>query len=125
MEGNQHEEYSRQWKKAQELANQHLFKAQTKQKKYYDDGTKSVKYNPGDLVLLKAPPQARKFRNRWNGPFKIIRGFSEITYEIQNITNEKQKSIVPCNRLKPYIARDVPAKQEQEIVREKSRNDSH
>ncbi|KZS00040.1 Uncharacterized protein APZ42_003843, partial [Daphnia magna] len=55
MEGNQHEEYSRQWKKAQELANQHLFKAQTKQKKYYGDGTKSVKYNPGDLVLLKAP----------------------------------------------------------------------
>ncbi|KZR96634.1 Uncharacterized protein APZ42_008916, partial [Daphnia magna] len=35
--------------KAQELANQHLFKAQTKQKKYYDDGTKNVKYNTSDL----------------------------------------------------------------------------
>ena len=98
----QHEEFSLQWNKAQELANQHLFKAQTRQKRYYDEGTKSIKYNINDMVLLKAPPSAGKFINRWNGPFIITRSFSDITYEIQDISNKKQKSIVHCNRLKPF-----------------------
>ncbi|KZS02684.1 Uncharacterized protein APZ42_000181 [Daphnia magna] len=50
--------YSQQWEKAQTLAREHLFKSQTRQKKYYDVTTKIIKYNIGDYVLLKAPPAA-------------------------------------------------------------------
>ncbi|KAI9552560.1 hypothetical protein GHT06_020414 [Daphnia sinensis] len=103
---NDHELYFRKWKSAQKLAREHLFKAQTKQKRYYDEGTKGVKYNVGELVLLKAPPAAGKFINRWNGPFKIIRNFSDITYEIQSLNDKKQKSIVHVNRLKFYTPRE-------------------
>ena len=40
--------YSQQWEKAQKLAREHLFKSQTRQKKYYDVTTKIIKYNIGD-----------------------------------------------------------------------------
>ncbi|KAI9549992.1 hypothetical protein GHT06_007060 [Daphnia sinensis] len=54
---NDHELYFRKWKSAQKLAREHLFKAQTKQKRYYDEGTKGVKYNVGELVLLNDKKQ--------------------------------------------------------------------
>ncbi|KAI9560556.1 hypothetical protein GHT06_011499 [Daphnia sinensis] len=72
----------------QKLAREHLFKAQTKQKRYYDEGTKGVKYSVGELVLLKAPPAA------------------DITYEMQSLNDKKQKSIVHVNRVKLYTPRE-------------------
>lgn len=45
--------YSRQWERAKKLARYYLFKAQTRQKSYYDIGAKAAKYNIGDFVLLK------------------------------------------------------------------------
>ncbi|KZS03343.1 Uncharacterized protein APZ42_033956 [Daphnia magna] len=97
--------YSQQWKKAQKLAREHLFKSQTSEKKYYDVTTKITKYNIGDYVLLKAPPVAGKFINRWNGPYKITRSFSDINYEIQHTVNKTLKPVVHTNRLKLYIPR--------------------
>ncbi|KAI9555941.1 hypothetical protein GHT06_018482 [Daphnia sinensis] len=97
--------YSHQWEKAQKLAREHLFKAATRQKKYYDNNTKMVKYNVGDYVLLKAPPTAGKFILRWNGPFQVTRSYSDVNYEIQHVENKKLKSIVHANRLKLYTPR--------------------
>ncbi|KAI9553741.1 hypothetical protein GHT06_018990 [Daphnia sinensis] len=97
--------YSHQWEKAQKLAKEHLFKAATRQKKYYDNNTKMVKYNVGDYVLLKAPPTAGKFILRWNGPFQVTRSYSDVNYEIQHVENKKLKSIVHANRLKLYTPR--------------------
>lgn len=63
-------------------------------------------YNIGELVLLKAPLSAVKFINRWNGPFDIIKNFSDITYEFENITNKKLKLKVHSNLLKLYTPRE-------------------
>ncbi|KAI9565109.1 hypothetical protein GHT06_008877 [Daphnia sinensis] len=76
-----------------------------KQKKYYDNNTKMVKYNVGDYVLLKAPPTAGKFILRWNEPFQVTRSYSDVNYEIQHVENKKLKSIVHANRLKLYTPR--------------------
>ncbi|KZR98438.1 Uncharacterized protein APZ42_006146, partial [Daphnia magna] len=115
--------YSQQWEKAQKLAREHLFKSQTRQKKYYDVTTKTIKYNIGDYVLLKAPPAAGKFINRWNGPFQISRSFSDINYEIQHTENKKLKSAVHTNRLKLYIPRKQETTKEEEILQNLPEND--
>ncbi|KZS18172.1 Uncharacterized protein APZ42_015729 [Daphnia magna] len=108
--------YSQQWEKSQKLAREHLFKSQTKQKKYYDVTTKITKYNIGDYVLLKAPQAAEKFINRWNRPFQISRSFSDINYEIQHTGNKKLKSGVHTNGLKLYIPRKQATTKEEEIL---------
>ncbi|KZR96336.1 Uncharacterized protein APZ42_009382, partial [Daphnia magna] len=115
--------YSQQWEKAQKLAREHLFKSQARQKKYYDVTTKTIKYNIGDYVLLKAPPAAGKFIYRWNEPFQISRSFSDINYEIQHTENKKLKSVVHTNRLKLYIPRKHETTKEEEILQNLPEND--
>jgi len=83
--------YAEKGENAKKLARDLLFKAQTKQKEYYDKGTKTCLYSTGQMVLLKAPPSAGKFINRWNGPFVITRSFSNINYEIASIPESKQR----------------------------------
>jgi hypothetical protein len=63
-------------------------------------------------VLLRAPPSAGKFINRWNGPFIITKSYSNINYEIESYPKTKQKPVVVhSNRLKPYTERvpEIPA----------------
>jgi hypothetical protein len=52
-------------------------------------GTKTCVYFVGQTVLVKAPPTAGKFINRWNGPFVITRSFSNVNYEIESIPKSK------------------------------------
>jgi len=92
---------------AQRLARKHLFKAQEKQKFNYNLGTVETMYEIGDWVMLKAPPMAGKFINRWNGPYKITKNYSKVNYEIENIEDKKQKRmVVHVNRLKKFNQRE-------------------
>jgi ribosomal protein L21E len=99
--------YTKKWMQAQKLARKHLFKAQEKQKFNYNLGTVENKYEIGDWVIVKAPPMAGKFINRWNGPYKITKNYSKVNYEIENIGDKKQKEIVVhVNRLKKFNQRE-------------------
>jgi ribosomal protein L21E len=99
--------YTKKWMQAQKLARKHVFKAQEKQKFYYNLGTVETMYEIGDWVMLKAPPMAGKFINRWNGPYKITKSYSKVNYEIENIEDKKQKRIiVHVNRLKKFKQRE-------------------
>jgi ribosomal protein L21E len=112
-----HNVYAEKWENAKKLAREHLFKAQTKQKENYDKGTKTSNYTVGEKVLLRAPPSAGKFINRWNGPFIITRSYSNINYEIESYPRTKQKPVVVhSNRLKPYTERvpEIPAEIQRE-----------
>jgi transposase InsO family protein len=112
-----HNVYAEKWENAKKLAREHLFKAQTKQKENYDKGTKTRIYTIGDKVLLRAPPSAGKFINRWNGPFIITKSYSNVNYEIENFPKTKQKPVVVhSNRLKPYTERvpEIPAEIQRE-----------
>ena len=77
--------YTKKWMQAQRLARLHLFKAQEKQKFHYNLGTIETKFEVGDWVLLKTPPMAGKFINRWDGPFQITKSYSKVNYEIENV----------------------------------------
>ena len=83
--------YTKKWMQAQRLARKHLCKAQEKQKFNYNLGTVETKYEIGDWVMVKEPPMAGKFINRWNGPYKIN---SKGNYEIENIEEKKEKRMV-------------------------------
>ena len=99
--------YTKKWMQAQRLARKHLFKAQEKQKFNYNLGTVETMYEIGDWVMLKAPPMAGKFINRWNGPYKITKNYSKVNYEIENIEDKKQKRmVVHVNRLKKFNQRE-------------------
>jgi ribosomal protein L21E len=99
--------YTKKWMQAQRLARKHLFKAQEKQKFNYNLGTVETKYEVGDWVMVKAPPMAGKFINRWNGPYKITKNYSKVNYEIENIDDKKQKRmVVHVNRLKKFNQRE-------------------
>jgi transposase InsO family protein len=118
--------YAEKWENAKKLARNHLFKAQTKQKEYYDKGTKTCVYSVGQTVLVKAPPTAGKFINRWNGPFVITRSFSNVNYEIESIPKSKQRrAIVHVNRLKPYTARapEIPPNAQRERMTEPNKTE--
>jgi ribosomal protein L21E len=99
--------YTKNWMQAKKLARKHLFKAQEKQKFNYNLGTVETKYEIGDWVMVKAPPTAGKFINRWNGPYKITKNYSKVNYEIENIEDKKQKrTVVHVNRLKKLNQRE-------------------
>jgi ribosomal protein L21E len=92
---------------SQRLARKHLFKAQEKQKFNYNLGTVETNYEIGDWVMVKAPPMARKFINRWNGPYKITKNNSKVNYEIESVEDKKQKrTVVHVNRLKKFNQRE-------------------
>ena len=99
--------YTKKWMQAQRLARLHLFKAQEKQKFHYNLGTIETKFEVGDWVLLKTPPMAGKFINRWDGPFQITKNYSKVNYEIENVKDKKQKRmIVHVNRIKKFNQRE-------------------
>jgi hypothetical protein len=50
---------------------------------------------------------AGKFINRWNGPFKITKSYSKVSYEINNLEDKKKKlMVVHVNRLKKFNQRN-------------------
>ena len=78
--------------------------------------------------MVKAPPMAGKFINRWNGPYKITKNYSKVNYEIENMEDKKQKRmIVHVNRLKKFNQREesptVTSPNNQPINMEKSKEE--
>jgi hypothetical protein len=74
--------------------------------KSYDQGSKLVKLNINDHVLLKAYVSTGKFSNRWIGPYIISKKLSDLNYEIIKLINNvastlsKDKFAVHVNRIK-------------------------
>ena len=102
--------YSQQWQRAFDLTRNHLLQAQAKQKSYYDDGSRPSDYQVDDLVLLRVAETQGKFGNNWEGPFRVTKVLSDLTYEIArlHIVSNRQLNIqtVHCNRLKKYLPRN-------------------
>ena len=99
------DDYERQWQRALKLSKDRLGKAQEKQKKLYDKGSKLMVYDVNDHVLLEAHKKPGKFNNRWLGPYKINKKISDLNYEIIRLdgdTEDKTETrlIVHVNRLK-------------------------
>ena len=76
-----------------------------KKKRYHDTKLKVRSFEPNTLVLRWYPPEAnQKLGLGWTGPYKVVRKFTDITYEINRCTGGKLK-IVHVDHLKPLNQR--------------------
>ena len=88
---------------AYEVARDHLQLAHKRQKDYYDRRTRGKRFKHGESVWLHTSVLekgvAPKFHEPWTGPFKVKKKLSDVTYEIQDMTNKTSK-VVHFDRLK-------------------------
>ena len=72
------------------LIHRAIAQAQVRQKKYYDAKHRHVTYKPGDLVLISTAhltlpldsfEHTKKFRDKWVGPFKVLKGIDPHTHD--------------------------------------------
>ncbi|GFW25429.1 transposon Tf2-6 polyprotein [Trichonephila clavipes] len=79
----------------------HKINKQRYDKHYVDD-----KFKVGDLVLYQnfSYPNSSKLQSPYNGPFKVVRKLSNVTYEIAkpNQYTGKLTDIIHSTRLKPF-----------------------
>jgi hypothetical protein len=85
-----------------DFVHENLRQSASKQKKYYDRGLKPRNFSPQDFVWRWYPPTAGlKLGLGWTGPFKVLRKFTDVTYEIQK-TPKSKPLVVHVDHLKPY-----------------------
>ncbi|RUS77740.1 hypothetical protein EGW08_014499 [Elysia chlorotica] len=85
-----------------EMAQKELEKAQGRQKRYYDRGTKARKFKPGDDVLVLLPTDTNKLLMQWKGPYKVVAVVGINDYRVK--MGRKEKTL-HANLLKRYVSR--------------------
>ena len=76
----------------------------------YDKGVKHTVYQAGDLVLRYTPQlkpgEAGKFHRQWQGPFRIVKQVTEVTYLVKKVRGRSRRSkVVHFNNLRLYRRR--------------------
>ncbi|KAJ1135311.1 hypothetical protein NDU88_001751 [Pleurodeles waltl] len=87
----------------------HMEKAQEKQKQYYDQAAKSRQLQPNDKVLLLLPSSDNKLLAKWQGPYKVLKQISSVTYLVELSQNPKREQIYHINLLKKWEESKVPS----------------
>ena len=93
---------------------ENLSHAQEMTKKYYDRNVKVTKFEVGDFVLLRKPPNLKsqaadyKLQHKYEGPFRVLEVKSDHVYKILNELTGKVQN-VNVSRLKLF--RDVEKSQ--------------
>ena len=82
---------------------QRLSLARARQRKVHDYHSHPTAFEIGDKVWLYTPAvpkgSTKKFASLWKGPYFVLDKPSDVNYQIQSITSQKQ-SVVHVNRLK-------------------------
>ena len=94
------------------MAQENLMKTMAQRKTYYDKKQHYVKYEKGDLVLLrqmvcKPGLKPKLMKERWVGPWVIDKVRGPVNYRIVRTNQKKKKErlLVHHDRLKPYHRR--------------------
>ena len=95
-----------------ELAQQELAKAQSRQRKYFNQKAKERSFRVGDKVLVLLPTNQNKLLLQWKGPFEIIEKVRDNDYRIQM---EGRTNLFHANMLKQYHSREEESSQVREV----------
>jgi len=83
--------------------------AQGNQKAAYDKGRHILSFQEGDTVLVFKPRSngASKLRLPWEGPFVVLKRYSDLNYLVQRMEGERKadRLLVHISRLKRYYQR--------------------
>ena len=95
------------------MARENISLEQLRQKSQYNKKQAGSVFQIGDLVWLYNPVKktnsgSQKLYCPWQGPFKKIEIFNEVTYRVKQMARQHRKSVVHFNRLKPFHSRDGP-----------------
>lgn len=104
-------ELEKQLIKIHEIARKHIKLSSDGMKRYYDRNTNFTEYSVGDAVWFHNPVRKKgltlKFQRPWNGPFVVIKKYSDVTYKIQESLRSKPK-VVHYDRLNTYNGENKP-----------------
>ena len=89
---------------AQELMADHEKKAKMKSKRYYDQGAREDPIDIGEDVLVLMPAGPKGISASWEGPFRVLKKPSPLTYTISAPCRGKMGRTVHRNLLKRFIA---------------------
>ncbi|UYV76613.1 hypothetical protein LAZ67_14001466 [Cordylochernes scorpioides] len=95
-----------------------VIKAQETNKINYDARHKEKLYEPGDRIWIFIPIRrvgfSEKLQRRYFGPFKVTKKISDVTYEVEAVSEQgrkqKKRDTVHILRMKPYYD---PSRQEE------------
>ena len=91
-------------------ARQRLNLQSSRVKNYYDQRARQINFNVGQNVWLFNPHRmkgrAPKLQRNWEGPYKIVKKFSEVVFQIRKTGRHKCK-VVHADRLAPFVERQV------------------
>ncbi|KAK4287334.1 hypothetical protein Pmani_039592, partial [Petrolisthes manimaculis] len=95
-------------KRAWELAECNLKKAQTGMKVWYDRKARVRIFKPGDEILLLLPVQGQPLAGRFQGPYRIVKKLSDVNYVVETPDKRKSRRICHVNMIKLYYRRENP-----------------
>jgi hypothetical protein len=114
IEGNQHEYVDKMKEQMTWVHNMARGSIQLKsnhQKRNYDLKARPLRYEVGNAVWLHNPARKKgvspKLSRPWEGPFKVVKRLSDVTYRIQKSVKAKPK-VVHFDRLKLYKGENPP-----------------
>ena len=102
---------------------EHLKRAATLQKKYYDRDCNLYKHKEGDMVKLrvfKRKPGFGKFSDIYDGPYLIIDKLGDVTFRIAKSPESKPK-VVHHDHILPYFPKQASEKMDKTWALEKSK----
>ena len=89
-------------KTAKEIVYENMTKAWKKQKEWYDQKAWELRLQEGDGVMVLLLTWPEKLLAKWRGPYKIIKKFGKVNYEIELTDGRIRRKIFHINMLKPW-----------------------
>ena len=102
---------------------EHLKRAATAQKRYYDRDSHLYKYKEGDMIKLrrfKKEPGTGKFSDRYEGPYFVLDVLGDVTFRIIKCKESKPR-VVHHDHILPYFPKEAAENVDKTWVFEKSR----
>ena len=91
----------------QQVVEEHMKKAQTTQKRFYDAHSSKRRLQVGDKALVLLPTPGSKLEVHWQGPYTVTKVFDDgLNYELDTGKTRKQHRIYHINLLSKWQTRD-------------------
>ncbi|XP_059210478.1 uncharacterized protein LOC131989303 [Centropristis striata] len=84
------------------LSRENLLRAQERQQRLYNRGSKLRQFSPGDKVLVLLPSSTSKLLAKWQGPFVVTRRVGDVDYELVRSDRGGATQIYHLNLLKAW-----------------------
>uniref|UniRef100_A0A8L0DMS3 ribonuclease H n=1 Tax=Oncorhynchus mykiss TaxID=8022 RepID=A0A8L0DMS3_ONCMY len=104
-------DFQRRLYAAGEMAKEKLSSSQERMKGIFDRRAEPRQFSPGDQVLALLPIVGSPFQAKFQGPYTVLRQYTEQNYLVATPERRKAHQLCHVNLLKPYYARSSETEQ--------------